>query len=173
MSDITQPLHNSGIAAGGNGFNVTFGNRTTNLHSIWDGSIIYADAGVTSFPNATLQPFFSNLVTRINHDQFFQPVAQWTACTDVSTPVACALDWARDTNQWNCDYVYSQSFNGSNLLTSGYAEGAFPIVEIQTAKAAKRLSVWLNTLVDRDYKQDREVILQTNPSWALGASGGI
>jgi S1/P1 Nuclease len=34
IGDITQPLHTSGVAIGGNAFNVTYGNRTTNLHSV-------------------------------------------------------------------------------------------------------------------------------------------
>lgn len=33
-SDIAQPLHVSGIAAGGNGFPVTFGGVETNLHAV-------------------------------------------------------------------------------------------------------------------------------------------
>ena len=36
LGDITQPLHASGIAAGGNTFHVTFGNHSTNLHSVSD-----------------------------------------------------------------------------------------------------------------------------------------
>lgn len=34
MGDITQPLHASGIAAGGNDFDVTFGNHSTELHAV-------------------------------------------------------------------------------------------------------------------------------------------
>lgn len=34
LGDITQPLHTSSIAAGGNLFNVTFGNHFTNLHAV-------------------------------------------------------------------------------------------------------------------------------------------
>lgn len=82
------------------------------------------------------------------------------------------MEWARDTNGWTCDYVYSQIFNGTNLATSGYAEGAFPIVELQVSKAALRLAAWLNALVVGNYNMNREVILRTNPSWLLGAAAG-
>jgi hypothetical protein len=34
LGDITQPLHASGIAAGGNFINVTFGNHSTELHAV-------------------------------------------------------------------------------------------------------------------------------------------
>lgn len=81
------------------------------------------------------------------------------------------MEWARDTNEWTCDYVYSQIFNGTDLATSGYAKGAYPIVEIQTAKAAVRMAAWFNKLVDGTYKE-REVIFSLNPSWVLGPAGG-
>jgi hypothetical protein len=71
-----------------------------------------------------------------------------------------------------CDYVYSQAFNGTNLATSGYATGAFPIVELQISKAVLRLGTWLNKLVAGDYDRGRDVVLQTNPSWLLGPDGG-
>lgn len=139
---------------------------------MWDGYIIYSDANVTKFSNQSISPFFTSLVSRIKADDFFEPTAEWLACSDPSTPVECALSWARDTNTWTCDYVYSQIFNGTNLLTSGYAKGAYPIVEIQVSKAALRLGTWLNKLVAGDYDMDRKVVLQTNPSWVLGPDAG-
>ena len=63
-------------------------------------------------------------------------------------------------------------FNGTDLLESGYASGAFPIVELQVSKGALRLAKWLNNLVAGKYNPDREVILRTNPSWVDGPSGG-
>lgn len=139
---------------------------------MWDGNIIYSDAGVTKFSTASIDPFMTGLVTRIQQDTFFEPTAEWIACTDPSTPLECALEWARDTNSWTCDYVYSQIFNGTDLLTSGYAKGAYPIVEIQVSKAALRLATWLNNLVAGNYKTNRQVILQTNPSWVGGPDKG-
>ncbi|KAI0201630.1 nuclease P1 [Astrocystis sublimbata] len=169
--DMTQPLHVSGFAAGGNGFPVTFAGATTNLHSIWDGAIIYKLAGVTSFNNDTLQPFFKNVVSRIKKDNYMVPTADWVSCSDPGRPAGCALTWARDTNEWTCDYVYSQIFNGTDVATSGYAEGAFPVVELQVAKASLRMATWFNKLVDGHYKE-REVVLRLNPSWVGGPAGG-
>jgi S1/P1 Nuclease len=127
---------------------------------------------VTGFSNSTISPFFSSLRSRIIADTFFQPAAEWLSCIDPSTPTKCAMEWARDANGWTCDYVYSQIFNGTNLLTSGYAEAAYPIVELQVSKAALRLASWLNAIVAGDYNMDREVILRTNPSWLLGPLAG-
>jgi S1/P1 Nuclease len=164
--DIAQPLHASSLAIGGNSFDVTFNKVATNLHSVWDGSIIYASAKKTIFSNVTLDPFFaSNILPKIKADRFFTPKSQWTTCTDPSTPVECALQWAIDTNIWNCDYVYSQNFNGTDLATSGYAEGAYPIVQIQISKAAVRLAYWLNKLASGRYDENRPVDLRVNPAW--------
>jgi hypothetical protein len=71
----------------------------------------------------------------------------WVKCSDPSTPIECATSWARETNAWNCAYVYNNVDNTTDLATSGYAVGAFPIVELQISKAALRLGTWLNNLV--------------------------
>lgn len=174
--DVAQPLHVSGIAAGGNGFNVTFNGTKTNLHSVWDGAIIYTAAGVPlgtggGFKNDTLQPFFKTTLERLRRDDFITSTADMLACSDPGTPQKCAMEWARDTNEWTCDYVYSQIFNGTDLATSGYAKSAAYIVELQTAKAALRMATWFNRLVEGTYKQ-RAVHFDLVPSWVGGPAAG-
>jgi len=166
-SDLAQPLHTSNLGEGGNAFKVSYGGKTNNsvLHSIWDGAIIYSRANKTSFSNQTIDPYFEDLVKRIKADNFFEPTDKWTACTDPATPVACAMEWAKDSNIWNCDYIYSQDFTAPDLKTSGYFEGAYPIVELQMSKAALRLGTYLNNLVAGKYDKEREVLLRTNPAW--------
>ncbi|KAI4725557.1 nuclease PA3 [Aureobasidium sp. EXF-10728] len=161
LGDIAQPLHASGVAEGGNGVDVVFANKTTELHAVWDGYIPYADAKVTSFSNKTIQPFFQNLVSRINKDDFSIPISEWIACSDPSRALECALSWARDSNALTCDYVYSQATNATDLATSGYATGAFPIVELQMSKAILRLGTWLNRLVDGGHGRENGAVLQT------------
>jgi hypothetical protein len=34
LGEITQPLHTSGLAIGGNSYNVTFGSHATELHAV-------------------------------------------------------------------------------------------------------------------------------------------
>ncbi|KAK2793005.1 hypothetical protein FQN52_002152 [Onygenales sp. PD_12] len=172
LGDISQPLHTSGVAAGGNGIDVVFGGEETNLHSVWDDLIVLSDAKVEDFSNKTIDPYFSELLHKSKKDNFFIPTKDWVACTDPSTPIACAMAWARDSNEWNCDYVFSQILNGTDLLESGYATGAYPIVKLQISKSALRLGTWLNNIVAGRYNKDREVLLQTNPSWVDGPNGG-
>jgi hypothetical protein len=118
-------------------------------NQVWDGHIPYFAANVTSpFSNLTIAPFFTNLVSRIRKDAFYEAPYMWTACTDPSTPVECATRWARESNQWTCDYVYSRVSNSTDLAEDGYAVGAVPIVELQISKAALRLATWLNKIVE-------------------------
>lgn len=71
----------------------------------------------------------------------------WLACSDPSAPEECATRWAKESNKWDCDYVWSRVRNDTDLGTDGYATGAVPIVELQISKAALRLGTWLNKLV--------------------------
>lgn len=167
VSDLAQPLHTSNLGAGGNEFKVSYNGQTNNsvLHSIWDGAIIYYSANKTSFSNQTIDPYFNSLTERIRKDVFFTPTEEWISCTDPATPIKCAMEWAVDSNQWNCDYVYSQNFYATDLSTSGYFAGAKPIVEVQMSKAALRLATFLNAIVEGRYDKEREVILRVNPAW--------
>ncbi|KAF2713520.1 nuclease PA3 [Pleomassaria siparia CBS 279.74] len=148
--DIAQPLHASGRAVGGNTFRAIFGNVSTELHAVWDGYIPYADANVTkTFSNQTIEPFFASLVTRIlqdKKDDFLESPEKWLACSDPSTPKLCATRWAQESNKWDCEYVYKNVNSTTDLATSGYAVGAFPIIEMQISKAALRLGTWLNKM---------------------------
>ncbi|KAF2435581.1 phospholipase C/P1 nuclease [Tothia fuscella] len=154
LGDITQPLHSSGIAAGGNMFNVTFAGHATELHAVWDGFIPHADAGVLRFSNSSLSPFMAALVDRIRANAFAEPTTSWLQCINPATPVTCAMAWAAESNAWTCSYVYKQVYNNTDLLDSGYAQGAFPIIELQISKAALRLATWLNTLALGHYERD-------------------
>lgn len=112
------------------------------------------------------------LLARIAKDNFIEPTASWLSCIDPSTPLECALTWAREGNTWTCNYVYSQLVNDTDLATSGYAKNAYPIVELQVSKAALRLGTWLNKLVAESYKPDGQVVLQINSNSAHGLSEG-
>lgn len=68
----------------------------------------------------------------------------------------CPELWAKDSNSIVCDYAYGRYVNDTDLLDSGYAAGAIHIVEQQLAKAAWRLSGWLNSLAERALNFDEE-----------------
>jgi hypothetical protein len=122
--------------------------------------ILYADARVPVFSYSELSPFFKSLLDRVPEDDFLEPAADWVKCTDPKTPVDCALHWAKESNQWTCDYVYGKLQNDTDLVTSGYAKGAYPIVEMQVTKAAVRLGTWLNRLVQGEFEDGGEGVLR-------------
>lgn len=86
----------------------------------------------------------------------------WLACSDPTTPEECATTWAKESNKWDCDYVYSRVRNDTDLGTDGYAVGAVPIVELQISKAAFRLGTWLNKLVAGIQYEQKELEEQAN-----------
>ncbi|KAL1297458.1 hypothetical protein AAFC00_004985 [Neodothiora populina] len=172
IGDVAQPLHASGRAAGGNFVRVVYGGQNTELHAVWDSYILHSDANLaphTTFPHDSLSPFFAHLISRIRSDDFNPPPSQtWLSCADPATPVECALEWASESNRWTCEYVYlmlrgpgddgddSKGADAVDLLTNGYAQGAFGIVETQVGKAALRLATWLNMIVAYELGQQQE-----------------
>jgi len=148
FGDIHQPLHANGRAVGGNTYKVIFANVTTQLHAVWDHYIPYFAANVSKpFSNQSIDPFFGGLVSRIRKDEFLTPPALWLACSDPATPELCATAYAKESNRWDCDYVWANVRNDTDLGTNGYALGGVPIVELQISKAGYRLGTWLNRLV--------------------------
>jgi hypothetical protein len=91
----------------------------------------------------------------------------WLACSDPSTPIECATKWARESNKWTCDYVYSRVSNTTDLLEDGYAMGGVSIVEVQISKAALRLATWLNKLVE-SVDEVREFVNRAGQQAILG-----
>lgn len=75
---------------------------------------------------------------------------------DVNRGTYCPELWAQDSNALVCDYAYGRLpagyDNGTDLLNdSDYAKGGIHIVENQLAKAAWRLSGWLNTIATNNF----------------------
>ncbi|KAH9863879.1 hypothetical protein J1614_009811, partial [Plenodomus biglobosus] len=147
FGDVHQPLHANARAVGGNTYKVIFANVTTQLHAVWDQYIPYFAASVSGpFSNQSIDPFFSRLVSRIRKSDFHSLPALWLACSNPSTPEICATTYAKESNKWDCDYVWKKARNDTDLETNGYAQGGVPIVELQISKAAYRLGTWLNEM---------------------------
>lgn len=120
----------------------------------------------------------SDLVDRIHQDRFIEPTANWLECIDPFSPVECALAWARESNAWTCAYVYHDRLNNeTDLLLNGYAQGAFPVVELQISKAALRLATWLDLLaVESSAAGNSEMeasVEENTQQWLVGTSGEL
>ena len=102
-------------------------------NQVWYGASAHQLANMTTFSNTSLAAWPTALVHKIERDTFVAKAA-WLASVDFSTPLA----WAHSSNAWTCNYLFAQIFNGTDPATSGYASGAYPVVELQVARAPAR-----------------------------------
>ncbi|KAJ3309301.1 hypothetical protein HDV04_006243 [Boothiomyces sp. JEL0838] len=153
--DITQPLHVCNRSLGGNLISpVTFdgaqskGKWTYNLHSIWDYYI--PEKRINNDFGGDLKKFQEYLVGKIDGDSFDEKVSTFLSdkgiydLTKVGNS-AMAVDWAVDTNFYDCSKVWGpvdadvkQDFGGA------YYESVIGTVEKQIAKGGYRLADLLN-----------------------------
>ncbi|PFH54703.1 hypothetical protein AMATHDRAFT_134189 [Amanita thiersii Skay4041] len=165
IGDIGQPLHVEAFAFGGNDINVRCSNTATNLHSLWDSSMINKLLS-TNYGNS-VTTWASTLATRIKSGAYAGLAANWISCSSTTaparrsieddmtgllrpraiTPLECPLVWAAESNSLDCSFVFSFS-SGTDLCTSSYYTNAVPIIETQIAKQGYRLAAWLNVLFD-------------------------
>ena len=124
IGDIHQPLHvGKGDDKGGNDVKVKYFNRSTNLHSVWDSSII--DDQKYSYTEYT---------NSINHPTEAQ-VAEWQAAT--------LMDWAYESKDHRAQ-VYDMP--ESNNLWYPYNYKNIDLVNLRLLQAGVRLAGVLNKI---------------------------
>ncbi|MCJ1261679.1 hypothetical protein MMC22_001545 [Lobaria immixta] len=186
IGDIHQPLHTEAEGHGGNRIPVLFGNKTTNLHSIWDddvpeklagsgsGSTADEKANAAGWANtlngqissASFQPKSRGRIAR--HDCMRSRDAVADECTDLQDAAGCALGWASETNSYICSYVLKDDVEGveGKDLATDYYDGAVPIVDYLIGKAGVRLAGWLNALaVAAKQQRQPNLTVQGEDSW--------
>lgn len=159
--DIHQPLHTEDLLRGGNQLPVLWNGATTNLHHVWDSSIIEQRLGGGGMPAVarwTDQLHMALLAELQGFDGEGVDVGRNLTrddrnCLDVATALDCVLEWAQETNRWMCDYVlpktYPEGLRGEEL-SGKYYHGAVPIIDQLVAQAGWRLAGWLNAIFDPD-----------------------
>ena len=150
LGDITQPLHVEAEEVGGNDIKVKWEGKDTNLHSCWDTEMVEKAAGGKN-STETLGSFSDTLIGRIDGGSYAGEVASWVSCADISKAAECALEWAKDANTYNCQYVLKTNEDGQEL-DGDYYVGAEPIIELQIAKGGYRLAKWINALAQASTK---------------------
>jgi hypothetical protein len=156
IGDIHMPLHAEGVARGGNDIKVLFGGSSTNLHFIWDVSILQKlTASNETTERLTAALWASQLYERSQWPSEIGVIALEVPLTtprsvNLTRPEDYALEWATEANRWNCDYVLKDHMSAlvGKELSGEYFEGAVPIVEDLVAKAAGRLATWINALAE-------------------------
>lgn len=157
VGDITQPLHDEAFEIGGNGVNVTFAGKKTNLHATWDTSIPEKLEG--GYGLALAKKWAANLTTDINSGCYAGQKDSWVAGLDVDDAKATSLGWASDANQYVCSTVMP---DGADVLSSGdlypqYYNSAVDTVELQIAKGGYRLAKWLDAIAATQDISKREL----------------
>ncbi|KAJ3279320.1 hypothetical protein HK104_001560 [Borealophlyctis nickersoniae] len=181
VGDIVQPLHVCGRARGGNDVHVRWGSgrravldedlRPITLHHVWDGLILEKDIHENFHGN--VYAFKEWLVEEIGIVEIPLDVKEtgswagekhnWTSCIrngpDRGVNVAdwawnCALDWAADSSELNCNKVWDPKYFGDNItepssnriwqstdvdLAGEYYELSKDIVRKQVAKGGYRM----------------------------------
>ncbi|ORZ41047.1 S1/P1 nuclease [Catenaria anguillulae PL171] len=143
-SDLAQPLHASGYEKGGNGVDVVFRRRQTNIHSVWD----------TSIPEYTIQTKFGRdnarwiqyLSTLVRPGQALAECAASANPTNVDQVTKCAEVWAKESTDLVCKTVYPAGFEPGQQTAEEYYEDVYKVVDTQVAKAALRLAALLNKI---------------------------
>ncbi|KAG5642505.1 hypothetical protein DXG03_002702 [Asterophora parasitica] len=170
VGDIGQPLHVENIAVGGNSISVKCNGKTSNLHSVWDSGLVNNLVAANYGNSETV--WADALAARIKKGgAYASSASSWITCSSTTTtakksllpwiyglldtqeiqPLECPLVWARESNKFDCSYVFSYA-NGTDLCTSDYYSGAVPIIETQIAKQGYRLAAWLNVIFDGSTK---------------------
>lgn len=173
IGDIHQPLHTEAEDRGGNGIQVLFNKKHTNLHSIWDTEILekYAGSGDKADEKSDATNWANALDGRrrtARHDGTRTRAIVLAECSDVQDAQGCALAWATEANSYICSYVLKddvEGVEGRNLATD-YYDGAVPIVDYLIGKAGVRLAAWLNALAAAAQQQTQpKLIFQNEDRW--------
>ena len=129
VADVHQPMHlGYEKDRGGNEIAVTFGNKPTNLHSIWDHDLIFLE-GKTQRQFA-LQ--LNRLITPKNKKR-------WAGRTPD--------DWSNESRALVLDYGYRVQFSEGRELSLNYIREGRRIVEERLQRAGIRLAEMLNRLL--------------------------
>lgn len=149
IGDVHQPLHVENIERGGNGINVIFDGANTNLHSVWDSSIIQKAHGTGTLANS--RKLATLLGARIKTGgAYANQVGEWEKGLDKTDGKASSLIWAGDANSYVCTVVLPEGregVEGEELSEGAYYDNALSAAETLLAKGGVRLAAWLDLLV--------------------------
>ncbi|MQM06462.1 hypothetical protein Taro_039281 [Colocasia esculenta] len=143
MGDIHQPLH-VGFAAdeGGNTIAIRWYKRKTNLHHVWDVSII--ETAKKDFYKNNLNTMIESIKKNIT-DEWAHDVDAWETCN--KKRVTCALEYASESITISCKNAY-KDVEQDSTLGDEYFLSRRPIVEKRIAQAGLRLAALLNKIFD-------------------------
>lgn len=139
VGDIHQPLH-AGFEAdeGGNTIIVHWYRRKSNLHHVWDVSII--ETAMKDFYNNDLDTMIQAIQMNITSDE----INEWT-CNGKSS--ACTDKYASESIGLACNYAY-KDVDQDSTLGDDYFFSRLPVVEERISQGGVRLAAILNKIFD-------------------------
>lgn len=160
IGDISQPMHVSGRARGGNDAPCRFDGRSTQFHAVWDYLLIEKYVK-TAFKNEA--DYTSYMIDSLEAGPLSINRTEWESCipNDKSpTGIDCINAWAVETNRASCDAwaVYEQ---GGDLGRGPQYETLARMMELQIAKGGIRLAAFLNAVLQKECHS-----LENGSSWS-------
>jgi len=147
IGDITQPLHLCARDRGGNQASIKFDRKTTNLHSVWDSSLLEKKMKA-DFENS--QPQFLDALLKEATTTFKKESSEWTSClrADGNVALDCPAEWASDSNEMNCSSVWpAYDEDSTQNFGEQYYEDNIGLAEKQIIKAGVRMAAWFDKFV--------------------------
>ncbi|MQM06460.1 hypothetical protein Taro_039283 [Colocasia esculenta] len=143
VGDVHQPLHVSfADDEGGNTIIVHWYRRKTNLHHVWDVSMI--ETAMKDYYNNDLDTMIESIEKNIT-DEWADDISSWETCN--KRTVTCAADYASESITLACDYAY-KDVEQDSTLGDEYFLSRLPIVEKRIAQGGVRLAALLNKIFD-------------------------
>ncbi|WOK93976.1 endonuclease 2 [Canna indica] len=154
IGDIHQPLH-VGFEddEGGNTIIVHWYRRKTNLHHVWDTSII--ETAMKDFYNNDVDVMLEAIKMNIT-DEWADGVKDWKKCREKS--VTCADKYAAESITLSCDYAY-KDVEQDITLGDDYFFSRIPVVEKRIAQAGVRLAQVINHVFRKRGKMENLELL--------------
>jgi hypothetical protein len=129
VGDIHQPLHlGNAKDRGGNNISLSFKGRSTNLHALWDGGLIY-------LAGKSLVQYADDLSRRVTARE-----------TDV-WGLSNVTEWANESRVLALDHAYVLEGPGRGVLSKSYIEKSREIIDLRLTQAGVRLAGLLNRLL--------------------------
>lgn len=129
VGDVHQPLHlGNAKDRGGNNIALGFKGRSTNLHALWDGGLIY-------LAGKSLVQYADDLRRRV------------TAREAESWRFSQVTEWANESRVLALDHAYVLEGPGRGTLSKRYIEKSREIIDFRLSQAGTRLADLLNRLL--------------------------
>ncbi|KAJ3694425.1 hypothetical protein LUZ60_009905 [Juncus effusus] len=141
MGDIHQPLH-VGFTSdrGGNTIDVHWFTRKTELHHVWDDSII--ETAEEQFYDSNVDEYVDAINKNITGNWSSQ-VSSWKKCNNNET--TCPDIYASESISAACNWAYKDVTEDS-YLEDDYFQSRLPVVSLRLAQGGVRLASILNKI---------------------------